>query len=132
MRYPVMINEADLQEYGNTVIDDKTEEKKVFYLAHAIIYDFVIFSSLRSWRKKVIEQYRGQVEAELKEAIVLTAVSIYESGNTTALYDGIERLDGGSIEFKDLQERMTSIVPPIVWNILFSIEPSLLFNGGEI
>lgn len=135
MTYPIMIDENDLENYGikiQTEGDTDIINKKFLRIIHQIFYEFVVFTSHRNWRKKIIEQHIEVLEEPVKEILLNIAEAVDESGDFVGLWDGKTRTDNGGYEVKDLQERLTAVIPPMVWNQIFSLEPNLLFQGGRI
>lgn len=135
MTYPIMINENDLEQYGITLqYEGETDvaNRKFLQIVHQCFYEFVVFVSHRNWRKKVIEAYQEELRQPIKEILLNIADAINDSGDLSALWSGATRTDGGGVEIKSLQERIGTIIPPMVWNEIFSLEPNLLFQGGNI
>ena len=128
MKYPIEIDLDELNENGIVETDAKAQ-KLLLSFTHQTLYEFVIFASFRSWRKRIIEQH---MEEPIKQILINIARSIHESGDLIGLWNGMSRLDSGEYSSKSLQERLLAVVPPLVWQQVFALEPSVLFAGGEI
>lgn len=131
MKYPIEIDLDELNENGIVETDAKAQ-KLLLSLTHQTLYEFVIFASFRSWRKRIIEQHMEELEEPIKQILINIARSIHESGDLIGLWNGMSRLDSGEYSSKSLQERLLAVVPPLVWQQVFALEPSVLFAGGEI
>jgi hypothetical protein len=130
-----MIDESDLINYGITVQTEGNAEianRKFLKIVHQTLYEFVLLTSHRNWRLAVIEKYKDALEKQMKEILLNIAEAIDESGDFVALWDGKTRTDSGGYEIKDLQERLTAVIPPICWNMIFALEPNVMFQGGVI
>ncbi len=131
MKYPIEIDLDELNENGIVETDAKAQ-KLLLSFTHQTLYEFVIFASFRSWRKRIIEQHMEELEEPIKQILINIARSIHESGDLIGLWNGMSRLDSGEYSSKSLQERLLAVVPPLVWQQVFALEPSVLFAGGEI
>ena len=131
MTYPIEIDLDELNENGIVETDAKAQ-KLLLSFTHQTLYEFVIFASFRSWRKRIIEQHMEELEEPIKQILINIARSIHESGDLIGLWNGMSRLDSGEYSSKSLQERLLAVVPPLVWQQVFALEPSVLFAGGEI
>lgn len=132
MKYPIEITQEELAEYGINIGGDDAGVKKFLKYLHQALYESVLLVTHRSWRLKVMEKYKADLEEPLKDILLDIALAIDSSGDFNGLWDGKSRLDNGGFEIKNLQERLTAVIPPMVWNAIFALEPNLLFNGGEI
>ena len=131
MKYPVEINSDELNDNGITETSEQAQ-KLLLSLTHQTFYEFVVFASFRSWRKRIIEQHMEELEEPIKAILINIARSIHDSGDLIGLWNGMTRLDSGEYGSKSLQERLLAVVPPLVWQQVFALEPSVLFAGGEI
>lgn len=135
MKYPIMITKDDCESCGIRLQrgeDADVKNRQFLNLVHQTLYDFVLFVSLKSWRKKIIEQYREELEEPIKEILLSIASAIDLSGQFNQLWDGVTRLDSGEFKVNTLQERLTAIIPPMTWNQIVGLEPNVMFMGGEI
>ena len=135
MKYPIMITQDDCASAGiklQTGQDAEIRNRQFLAVVHQTLYDFVLFVSHRSWRKKVIEQYRDELEEPIKDILLSIALAIDESGQFNQYWDGVTRLDSGEFKVNTLQERLTAIISPMTWNMIVGLEPNVMFMGGEI
>lgn len=130
-KYPIMIGEADLKNKG--IIVDNTEDlEKILYYTHLAFYDFVVYTSMKNRRKRLIEAYSTELEEDIKDILLNIAWAIDRSGDFVGLDDGWLRKNDESVEVKPLQERLITVIPTIVWNQIAGLEPNITFCGGEI
>lgn len=130
-KYPIMIGEADLKNKG--IIVDNTEDlEKILYYTHLAFYDFVVYTSMKNRRKRLIEAYSTELEEDIKDILLNIAWAIDRSGDFVGLDDGWQRKNDESVEVKPLQERLITVIPTIVWNQIAGLEPNITFCGGEI
>jgi hypothetical protein len=130
-----MITWDDCANYGisrQTGVNADIINNRFLNIVHQTLYDFVLFSSQKSWRRKVIEKYKAELEEPIKDILLSIAFSIDEGGQFNGIWDGVTRLDSGEIKFSDLQERLVAMIPPMAWNQIIGLEPNVLFMGGEI
>jgi hypothetical protein len=130
-----MITLDDLASYGITPQsgdNSDAENRKFLNLVHQTFYEFVVFVSHRNWRKKVIEKHKDELEEGIKDILLNIAAAIEDSGQFNGLWDGTARLDNGDFTTKSLQERLVAVIPPMVWQQILSLEPDIMFAGGEI
>ena len=114
-KYPIMIGEADLKNKG--IIVDNTEDlEKILYYTHLAFYDFVVYTSMKNRRKRLIEAYSTELEEDIKDILLNIAWAIDRSGDFVGLDDGWQRKNDESVEVKPLQERLITVIPTIVWN----------------
>ena len=135
MKYPIMITRDDCTSAGikmQTGAEAEIKNKRFLDLVHQTLYDFVLFVSHRNWRKKVIEQYREELEEPIKDILLSIAHAIDDSGQFNQYWDGVQRLDSGEFKVSTLQERLTAIIPPMTWNLIVGLEPNVMFMGGAI
>lgn len=135
MKYPVMITEDDCRNYGIELQSGKDaviKNKRFLNIVHQTLYDFVLFISVKSWRKAVIEKYIEELEEPIKEILLSIAYAIDTSGQFNGLWDGVTKLDSGEFKVNTLQERLTAVIPPMTWNQILGLEPNVMFMGGEI
>lgn len=135
MKYPVMITEDDCRNYGielQTGDGADVKNKRFLNIVHQTLYDFVLFISLKSWRRAVIEKYMEELEEPIKEILLSIAYAIDTSGQFNGLWDGVTKLDSGEFKVNTLQERLTAVIPPMTWNQILGLEPNVMFMGGEI
>lgn len=135
MNYPVMITEDDCRNYGIELQSGKQaviQNKRFLNIVHQTLYDFVLFISVKSWRKAVIEKYMKELEEPIKEILLSIAYAIDTSGQFNGLWDGVTKLDSGEFKVNSLQERLTAVIPPMTWNQILGLEPNVMFMGGEI
>ena len=135
MKYPIMITEDDCRNYGIELQNGKDaslKNKQFLNIVHQTLYDFVLFSSARNWRKAVIEKYKDELEDPIKEILLSIAYAIDTSGQFNGLWDGVTKLDSGEFKVNTLQERLTAVIPPMTWNQILGLEPNVMFMGGEI
>ncbi len=131
MNYPIMINESDLEMSG-VVLDSAKDDLKLLNLTHRTFYEFIVLTSFRSHRLAVINAHVSELTEPIKEILIEIAQAIYEDGDFVALWNGRDKTDNGEYRITDLQERLISLVPPITWNAIFSLEPNIIWSGGEI
>lgn len=130
-KYPIMIGEADLKNKG--IIVDNTEDlEKILYYTHLAFYDFVVYTSMKNRRKRLIEVHCTELEEDIKDILLNIAWAIDRSGDFVGLDDGWQRKNDESVEVKPLQERLITVIPTIVWNQIAGLEPNITFCGGEI
>lgn len=135
MKYPITITEDDCRNYGIELQSGKEaiiQNKRFLNIVHQTLYDFVLFISVKSWRKAVIEKYRKELEEPIKEILLSIAYAIDTSGQFNGLWDGVTKLDSGEFRINSLQERLTAVIPPMTWNQILGLEPNVMFMGGEI
>ncbi len=135
MKYPIMITEDDCRNYGIELQSGKQaviQNKRFLNIVHQTLYDFVLFISVKSWRKAVIEKYREELEEPIREILLSIAYAIDSSGQFNGLWDGVTKLDSGEFKVNTLQERLTAVIPPMTWNAILGLEPNVMFMGGEI
>lgn len=135
MKYPIMITEDDCRDYGIELQSGKEADvrnRRFLNIVHQTLYDFVLFISVKNWRKAVIERYREELEEPLKEILLSIAYAIDTSGQFNGLWDGVTKLDSGEFKVNTLQERLTAVIPPMTWNQILGLEPNVMFMGGEI
>ena len=135
MKYPIMITEDDCRNYGIELQSGKEagiQNKRFLNIVHQTLYDFVLFISVKRWRKAVIEKYMEELEEPIKEILLSIAYAIDTSGQFNGLWDGVTKLDSGEFKVNSLQERLTAVIPPMTWNQILGLEPNLIFMGGEI
>lgn len=135
MKYPIMITEDDCRNYGIELQSGKDaviKNKRFLNIVHQTLYDFVLFISVKSWRKAVIEKYMEELEEPIKEILLSIAYAIDTSGQFNGLWDGVTKLDSGEFKVNTLQERLTAVIPPMTWNQILGLEPNVMFMGGEI
>lgn len=135
MKYPVMITEDDCRNYGIELQSGKEaviQNKRFLNIVHQTLYDFVLFVSLKSRRRAVIEKYMDELEEPIKEILLSIAYAIDTSGQFNGLWDGVTKLDSGEFKVNSLQERLTAVIPPVTWNQILGLEPNVMFMGGEI
>ncbi len=130
-KYPIMIGEADLKNKGITV--DNTEGlEKILYYTHLAFYDFLVYTSMKNRRRRLIEAHCTELEEDIKDILLNIAWAIDRSGDFVGLDDGQQRKNDESVEIKPLQERLITVIPTIVWNQIAGLEPNITFCGGEI
>lgn len=130
-KYPIMITETDLQNRG---IHATSQEKmqQLLYYTHLCFYDFIVYTSMKTNRKRLIEMYKDELEEDIKEILCTIAWGVDRNGDFVGLDNGqLRRADEG-IEIKPLQERLISVVPTVVWSQIAGLEPNIIFSGGEI
>lgn len=135
MKYPVMITEDDCRNYGIELKSGKEatiQNKRFLNVVHQTLYDFVLFVSIKSWRRTVIEKYMDELEEPIKDILLSIAYAIDISGQFNGLWDGVTKLDSGEFKVNSLQERLTAVIPPMTWNQILGLEPNVMFMGGEI
>lgn len=135
MKYPIMITEDDCRNYGIELQSGKEstiQNKRFLNIVHQTLYDFVLFISVKSWRKAVIEKYMEELEEPIKDILLSIAYAIDTSGQFNGLWDGVTKLDSGEFKVNSLQERLTAVIPPMTWNQILGLEPNIMFMGGEI
>ncbi len=135
MNYPVMITEDDCRNYGIELQSGKEaviQNKRFLNIVHQTLYDFVLFVSLKSRRRAVIEKYKEELETSIKDILLSIAYAIDLSGQFNGLWDGVTKLDSGEFKINALQERLMSVIPPMTWNQILGLEPNVMFTGGEI
>ena len=135
MKYPIMITEDDCSNYGIELQNGKdaaVKNKRFLNIVHQTLYDFVLFSSARNWRRAIIEKYKDELEEPIKEILLSIAYAIDTSGQFNGLWDGVTKLDSGEFKVNTLQERLTAVIPPMTWNQILGLEPNVMFMGGEI
>lgn len=131
--YPVMLTPSDIKNMGITVESKGNSEVERFLDAvHSTVYDFILFANNRGLREKIIERYKPQLERQLRRVLKEVANAFWAAGDDMGIFTGVSRLDGNGVEIKDLQERLTAIVPPRAFNMLLALEPNVMFCGGEI
>ena len=135
MKYTIMITADDCRNYGIKLQTDDSAtimNNRFLNIVHQTLYDFVLFVSLKSWRKAVIEKYKDQLEEQIKDILLSIAYAIDISGQFNGLWDGVTKLDSGEFKVNSLQERLTAVIPPMTWNQILGLEPNVMFMGGEI
>lgn len=133
--YPIMITAEDCENYGiklKSGVDADIQNRQFLNLVHQTLYDFVLFVSLRTWRKKIIERYKEELDEPIKEILLSIALAIDISGQFNQLWDGVTKLDSGEFKVNTLQERLTAIIPPMTWNQIVGLDPNIMFMGGTI
>ena len=108
MKYPVMITEDDCRNYGIELKSGKEatiQNKRFLNVVHQTLYDFVLFVSIKSWRRTVIEKYMDELEEPIKDILLSIAYAIDISGQFNGLWDGVTKLDSGEFKVNSLQER---------------------------
>lgn len=135
MKYPITISADDCKNYGIALHigkDAEIKNNRFLKIVHQTLYDFVLFTSHRNWRKTVIEQHKEELEEPIKDILLSIAHAIDESGQFNGLWDGVTRLDSGEFKVNTLQERLTAVIPPMTWNQILGLEPNVMFAGGNI
>lgn len=132
-KYPIEVTWDDLMDAGITPVEDNeaTNNRFLQYI-HEVLYDYIIYANNKKWRKKIIEKYADELRDDIKSILINIAHSVNDSGSFNGSWDGVTRLDTGDYSTKSLQERMLAVVPPLVWQQVFSLEPNIMFAGGEI
>ncbi len=130
-KYPIMIGEADLKNKG-IVAGDAEKLESLLYYTHLAFYDYVVYTSMKNRRKRLIEAHRAELEEDIKDILLNIAWAIDRSGDFVGLDNGQQRKNDESVEIKTLQERLVTVIPTIVWNQIAGLEPNITFCGGEI
>ncbi len=131
-KYPIMIDAEDLKNYGISTVDDAIRTNQFLTLVHQTFYDFIVYTTQKNRRKKIIEKYREELEEDIKDILLNIAYAIDKSGDFEILWDGSQRLSGEQTEIKTFQERVMTVVPTMVWNQIAGLQPNITFAGGEI
>ena len=130
-KYPIMITEADLKNKG--VIADNAESLvQILDYTHLAFYDYVVYTSMKNRRKRLIEKHAEELEEDVKDILLNIAWAIDRSGDFVGLDNGQQRKNDESVEIKTLQERLITVIPTIVWNQIAGLEPNIIYSGGEI
>lgn len=130
-KYPIMITEADLKNKG--IVADSTESlARILDYTHLAFYDFIVYTSMRSRRKRLIAAHVEELEEDITDILLNIAWAIDRSGDFVGLDNGQQRKNDESVEIKSLQERLITVIPTLVWNQIASLEPNITFSGGEI
>lgn len=130
-KYPIMITEADLKNKGIVAQSIQALEQLLYY-THLAFYDFIVFTSMKNRRKRLIETHLDELEEAVKDILLNIAWAIERSGDFIGLDNGQQRKNDESVEIKPLQERLITVIPTIVWNQIAGLEPNIVFSGGEI
>lgn len=130
-KYPIMITETDLKNKG--IVADSTESlARILDYTHLAFYDFVVYTSMKNRRKRLIATHAHELEEDVKDILLNIAWAIDRSGDFVGLDNGQQRKNDESVEIKTLQERLITVIPTIVWNQIAGLEPNIIFSGGEI
>lgn len=130
-KYPIMITETDLKNKG--IVADSTESlARILDYTHLAFYDYVVYTSMKNRRKRLIATYAHELEEDVKDILLNIAWAIDRSGDFVGLDNGQQRKNDESVEIKTLQERLITVIPTIVWNQIAGLEPNIIFSGGEI
>ena len=130
-KYPIMITETDLKNKG--IVADSTESlTQLLDYTHLAFYDYVVYTSMKNRRKRLIEKHAEELEEDVKDILLNIAWAIDRSGDFVGLDNGQQRKNDESVEIKTLQERLITVIPTIVWNQIAGLEPNITFSGGEI
>ncbi len=130
-KYPIMITETDLKNKG--IVADSTESlTQLLDYTHLAFYDYVVYTSMKNRRKRLIAAHAQELEEEVKDILLNIAWAIDRSGDFVGLDNGQQRKNDESVEIKTLQERLITVIPTIVWNQIAGLEPNIIFSGGEI
>lgn len=130
-KYPIMITETDLKNKG--IVADSTESLiQLLDYTHLAFYDYVVYTSMKNRRKRLIAAHAQELEEEVKDILLNIAWAIDRSGDFVGLDNGQQRKNDESVEIKTLQERLITVIPTIVWNQIAGLEPNIIFSGGEI
>ena len=130
-KYPIMITETDLKNKG--IIADSAESlTQILDYTHLAFYDYVVYTSMKNRRKRVIAAHVEELEEDVKDILLNIAWAIDRSGDFVGLDNGQQRKNDESVEIKTLQERLITVIPTIVWNQIAGLEPNIIFSGGEI
>lgn len=130
-KYPIMITEADLKNKG--IVADSTESlAQILDYTHLAFYDYVVYTSMKSRRKRLIAAHVDELEEDVKDILLNIAWAIDRSGDFIGLDNGQQRKNDESVEIKTLQERLITVIPTIAWNQIAGLEPNIIFSGGEI
>ncbi len=130
-KYPIMITETDLKNKG--IVADSTESlTQLLDYTHLAFYDYVVYTSMKNRRKRLIATHADELEEDVKDILLNIAWAIDRSGDFVGLDNGQQRKNDESVEIKNLQERLITIIPTIVWNQIAGLEPNIIFSGGEI
>ena len=129
--YVIQITETDLRNNG-IVSNNADKTNQLLKYTHAVFYDFIVYSSMKSKRKKLLETKKAVLEKDIKAILLNIAWSIDRQGDFIGLDNGTIIKNDESVEIKPLQERLMSIIPTIVWQQITGLEPNICFCGGEI
>ena len=129
--YVIQITETDLRNKG-IVSNDADKIEQLLEYTHAVFYDFIVYSSMKNKRKKLIETKKLVLENDIKAILLNIAWSIDRHGDFIGLDNGAIIKNDESVEVKPLQERLISVIPTIVWQQIAGLEPNICFCGGEI
>jgi len=134
--YPVMIDEKEIQNHIGIDISAKlkgqstTKIQNFLDTVHSAVYDYLIYpTGPRELKDAIIENFRVELEKPLKRALLSQARYLISNQTNIALWNGMVKTVSG-VEAKDIQDIMTKIVSPDVYNILFAATPNLLYAGG--
>ena len=130
--YPIMITDADLKNYGIGGSDNAVKNELFLKITHQTFYEFIVYTTQKNRRKKLIEKHREDLEEDIKDILLNIAFAIDKSGDFDILWDGSQRTNGDQTEIKSLQERIISVIPTMVWNQIAGLQPNITFAGGEI
>lgn len=130
-KYPIMITESDLKNKG--IIADTSESlDKLLDYTHLAFYEYVVLTSMRHRRLRLIEKHVESLEEDVKSILLNIATAINRSGDFVGYDNGQQRKSDESVEIKSLQERLITVIPTIVWNQIAGLEPNIIYSGGEI
>ena len=130
-KYPIMITEPELKNKG--IIAESVETlTKILDYTHLAFYDYIVYTSMKNRRKRLIETHVDELKEDVKEILLNIAWAIDRSGDFVGLDNGQQRKNDESVEIKTLQERLITVIPTIVWNQIAGLEPNIIFSGGEI
>lgn len=132
MKYPIMINLEDLANAGIDITSDDVKNNRILMIVHHIFYEVFVLKDHRNWRLKVIKSYLEELEDPVKDILLNIAISIDQSGDFNSLYNAITIDTSGTASVLNVQEAMSVMIPPSEWNAIMSLEPDILFSGGEI
>ena len=130
-KYPIMITETDLK--NKRITADSTESlAQILDYTHLAFYDYVVYTSMKNRRKRLIEKHAEELEEDVKDILLNIAWAIDRGGDFVGLDNGQQRKNDESVEIKTLQERLITVIPTIVWNQIAGLEPNIIYSGGEI
>lgn len=130
-KYPITVTASDLQNRG--IIAESSERlTQLLYYTHLAFYDYVVYTSMKNRRKRLIEKHITELEEDVKDILCNIAWAIDKSGDFVGLDNGQQRKNDESVEIKSLQERLITVIPTMVWNQIAGLEPNIIFAGGDI
>ena len=97
---------------------------------HTAVYDYLIYTTgAKEIKDALITTFASELTNTLKNALLTQARYLISNQTNIGLWNGVVRTPTG-VDIKDIQDTLTKVIAPEVYNILLATRPNLLYAGG--